>query len=286
MAYNVQHRMHANHVFFFPQLLVAFTIIASNLLLIHTIRKTNKLKVITFKLIYVLSIADIMAGVEMITIAMMRRLNGSKDYFTRTQFLVTVGEYPLAFFTTRMILLISVDRYLHLTRMNYSLIITHRRANILVLCNALFAVFEACILGITHNHFKFYVGFLTFVYLMCLVCIIIVIVLYHKALRSIRNRIHNGTLARENRNIRNAGRDVSKAVFMTLACLLSTMIPSLLLSPLPMYMPSQQWTYMAMYATGIIYYLNSTLNAVIIIYFSRDLRNCIKHLFLSNAQVN
>ena len=193
---------------------------------------------------------------------------------------VSLGiKNPLLSFGVLMTLVIAFDRYLHMTRMHsYSLVMRHRKANVLVICCALFAVLYACFKGIS-SHYDFYAELIITMTALGLACIIIILVLYYRALKSITKNVCNETLSAENRNIRNAGKEVSKAVFLILTCLLITMIPAIVFTSCLVFMPSQKWTKVAMYTSYIFFNLNPTLNAIIIIYFSLDLRSCVKQLF-------
>ena len=208
------------------------------------------------------------------------RMKASRDNFTLTENIVLLIRFPLGVFTTSMILLIAVDRYLHMTRMhNYSLIMTHRRANILVLCCALLTIIDACIVGISRQIFSVFVWLVTYQCIIGLACIMVAFILYYRGLRSLTNSINNANVPIESRNTRNTGRQLSKTVFSILACLLLTITPSYIMRTFLLHKASQHWSLVAVQASYIIYYLNSTFNAVIIICFSRDLMNCVRQLF-------
>ena len=267
--------------FFIPHLLVACTIIASNSILIYALRKRKKLEVITFKLIYVLSIVDVFSGIGDIIANLALELAEVREKYDITRRIVNVVLYPFNVFTTLMILLIAVDRYLHMTRMNsYSSIMTHRRANILVAFCALLALFNACIIVVSY-HFDFYEWFLTALCAVGIVSIIASFTLYCTALRSLTNSINSESLATQNRNIRNAEREISKAVFLILTCLVLTVTPNYICTLLWLHIPTQNWTMMALNTSYTTFYLNSTLNAAIMIFFSRDLRNCFRDMCAS-----
>lgn len=265
--------------FFIPHILVACTIIAINSILIYALRKRKKLRIITYKLIYVQSIADCFTGISiLIGDVVMELLSSNKDGTMALK--ISVGiKNPMICFGVLMILIIAVDRYLHMTRMNnYNLVMTHRKANILVICCAVFTVIYACMTRIS-NLYDFYAEVIITTTVIGLVCIIIIILLYYQALRSITNSVHSENLDIENRNIRNAGREVSKAVFLILTCLLFTMMPAIIFTSCLVLMKSQKWTQVALYTSYVFFNLNPTLNAIIVIYFSRDLRSCVRQLF-------
>ena len=264
--------------FFIPRLLAACTIILANSILIYALRRRNKLRVITFKFIYVLSIADVINGLSVITGNVVIE-QVPRKYYKMAKNVVRAALYPLSVFTILMILLIAIDRYLHMTRIHsYRLIMTHKRANILMLSCALTSMAIVCILGSSYLSATFHAVFSTTMCVLGLACIIVVLVLYYRALKSVRNSVHNSAFT-DNINIRNAGKEGSKAVFFILTCLLITVTPTFICSPLSLYIPSQEWTLLALYTAKVTFYFNSTLNAVIIICFSRDLRNCIRQLF-------
>ena len=270
--------------FFIPHLLVACTIIASNSILIYALRKRKKLEVITFKLIYILSIVDVFSGIGDIIANVALELAEVRENYEITRRIVNVVLYPFNVFTTLMILLIAVDRYLHMTRMNnYRSIMTHRRANILVTFCALSALFNACIIGASY-HFDFYEWFLTALCAVGILSIMVSFNLYYTALRSLTNSINSGSLATRNRNIRNAEREISKVVFLILTCLVLTVTPNYVCTLLWLHIPTQKWTMMALNASYTTFYLNSTLNATIMIFFSRDLRNCVRDMFTFQAE--
>ena len=192
--------------FFIPHLFVSCASMVSNSILIYALRKRKKLGVITFKLIYVLSIVDVFSGIANVIASVALELEVRTKYEI-TRRICTVVLYPFNVFTTLMILLIAVDRYLHMTRMNnYSSIMTHRRANILVAFCALSALFNAGIMEGSY-HFDFYEWFLTALCAVGIVSIIASFILYYTALRSLTKCINNESLATQNRNIRNAERE-------------------------------------------------------------------------------
>lgn len=279
MADNIELKIAVNRDFFILRFLVACTMIFSNSVLIYALRKRRKLKIITFKLMYILSIFDVFIGIGII-VGDVITTKASRKSFTMTENIILMIRFPLGVFTTLMILLIAVDRYLHMTRMhNYSLIMTHRRANILVLCCALLTILDASIVGISQRNFDVFVWLVTCQCTIGLACIIVVFALYYKGLRSLTNSINNGTVPVESRNTRNAGRQLSNTVFSILACLLLTITPSYILRTFLLHKASKHWSLVAVQASYVIYYLNSTFNAVMIICFSRDLMNCVRQLF-------
>ena len=280
MDYKLEDEIVTYQKFFLPNILVAVTTIVSNSILIYALRKRSKLVIITFKLIYVLSTADVLSGIAIMVGNVVLKLKASRKHYSTLIKIVRVFLYPLTAFTTLMILLIAVDRCLHMTKPHkYSRIMTHRKANILVTGTAILTVCGACIMGMSY-YYNFYAEFLTTKSVVGLFSMVLVFVLYHKALRSVTSGVQNRNLATKNRNIRNVGREASKAVFLILTCLLLTVTPFLIFAPLPLYMPDQKWTLMAQFTSEAIFYCNSSLNAIIIIYFSRDLRSCVRQLFV------
>lgn len=272
--------------FFIPQLLVACTIMASNSIFIYALRKRKKLGVITFKLIHILSIVDVFSGLADLIASVALELattKASEDYAITSR-IVGIVLYPFDVFTTFMILLLAVDRYLRMTRMNnYSLIITHRTANILVTLCALSTLFNTCIMGLSH-YFHFYRWFLTALCAIGIVSVAVSFILYYTALRSLAKGMNNRSLATQNRNIRNAEREISKAVFLILTCLVLTVTPTYICTLLWLHIPTQKWITMALNTSYLTFYLNSTFNAAVMIFFSRDLRNCVREMFTFQAQ--
>lgn len=279
MTYNLEDKIAAYKMVFVPNTLVSCVNIVSNSILIYALRKMNKVTVITFKLIYIMSIADVFNGISILARDIIIEVAASrkKDY-TMTKSVVNLIQCLLSAFTVLMILLTAVDRYLHMTRMNnYSQIMTHRRAKKLVLYCALSAFIGTCLMGASY-YFNFYEGFVTFLCVIGIVCTLLSFCLYYRALRSIKMRVDNRTFTEANRNIRNAGKEVSKAVLLIFLSLALTMTPMFILFPLRVYVP-RKWSFMALYASQSVFFLNSTFNAIIIIYFSRDLKNCVRQLF-------
>lgn len=282
MAY--KDAIYIDRKFFIPRILAACTIILANSVLIYALRRRNKLRVITFKFIYVLSIADVINGLSVITGNVIIEQVTTK-YHKTAKNVVRAALYPLSVFTILMILLIAIDRYLHMTRIHrYSLIMTQKRANVLMLSCALISMAIVGILGSSYLNATFHAVFSTTMCVMGLACIILVMMLYYRALKSVKNSVHNSALT-DYRNIRNAGKEASKAVFFILTCLLLTVTPTFICSPLSLYVPSQEWTLVALYAAKVTFYLNSTFNAVIIICFNRDLRNCVRKVFSNQNTV-
>ena len=284
MARQLEDKIAAYKIVFVPNILVSCANIVSNSILVHALRRRNKVRVITFKLIYILSISDILNAISILSGDILIEMAASrKEYYSTVKSIVNVLQYPLLAFSVLMILLTAVDRYLHMTKMNnYSQIMTHSRANKLVFYCALSAFIDACVTGASY-YLNFYEEFVTFLCVFGLVCILLSFGLYYKALRSITVRVDNASFSEENRNVRNAGKEVSRAVFFIFACLALTMTPTFILLPVRLYMP-QKSTYTALYTMNALFYFNSTLNAVIIIYFSRDLRSCVRQIL--NCKTN
>lgn len=66
MTYNLEDKIAAYKMVFVPNTLVSCVNIVSNSILIYALRKMNKVTVITFKLIYIMSIADVFNGISIL----------------------------------------------------------------------------------------------------------------------------------------------------------------------------------------------------------------------------
>ena len=117
----------------FLLLLSPITIIA-NATFIYALKKTQQLNTITNKFILIMNISDLGTGIFVLpTLAVMILI---KDSFRSCTFelIVQYGAFFLAYFSFFMLMCVSMDRYIHITKLNrYNAFMNEFRMKIIVL---------------------------------------------------------------------------------------------------------------------------------------------------------
>lgn len=119
-------------------ILVLLINVAINAVLCHAIVKLKLLSTISYRLVMVLNISDLcIAFIEqpLMSIGYLYAFHGVNQA-TNIQLVIQFGSFSLCQFSGVMILIIALDRYLHMKYLNrYATVMTSRRACILLLSN-------------------------------------------------------------------------------------------------------------------------------------------------------
>ena len=283
MAYEVTHRIFAYRRFFVPNLIVASSIILANSLLIRALRIRDKVRNISFKFVYILSIANFFIGLTVILENVFLPPRISKDYFLISWIVVTVLRVAEALFAQLIILLLAFGRYLQMTRkQSYDRIMTHRNANLFIMVSGLITICFAGIIAVCFYYGIYEKGIQSF-YAFAVLSVALVSVLYYRAVRSVTIRIQNDFSPR-NIRMHKASREISVATLFVLTSLLLTSTPLLIFGELTLFIFAKKWILDALYVSYLLYNVNSALTAIIIIYVNRDIRDYAIQLLTCRRQ--
>ena len=277
MAYDITYRVHTYCKFFVPNIVAACLIIVVNSLLIHAVRVRRKRRIISFKLIYILSIADVCSGIAIICESVTMCVISSEENYKIPWNVASVARVSQGIFAMFMIKLLAVDRYLQMSRVNnHMLVMSQGKVNISVVLCAVLTTCLAALISVSY-FYDFYAELIQMLCITGLFGIASVLVLYYRAVRSVTIRIQHDCSV-TNLNPRSSARELSIAIFVVLACLLLTIAPYFIFNIIAMHPSSQKWTILALYASYLVFNMNSALNAIAIFCFSQDLRTYIRQL--------
>ena len=256
--------------------IIAITNVFLNLSLSLLLKNTNQLGRLSSKLIICLSISDCCIGlIAQPILTYMCFTDGNNTSLCQAEktwrFLsVTLGE-----FSGLMILVISIDRYVHMRYLHkYQAIMTKRRAVTLIVA----VMFASLLAGISSTVLAEYNWFFAwFAALMCIDSLVIITIfaLYTKTFLSVKQHVGSLTMTASNSNKQNQPQTsnyshrLGKAVILILMSTVVSYIPYFAVkivyfyylhvnkveSP-PQLMQASYWVYLLVYA-------NSSLNAVI-----------------------
>ena len=267
--------------------LIAISNITVNTFLLHALNKLKKTSNISFLFVKFLSISDLSVGISQIIYLFCRCFIRSytPEMLITVEFTVQTIFYVTAPFSGGMILTIAVDRYIHMKYLTkYNIIMTRKRAWILIFMNFLFQIATAVslLLASFHGYFAKEQPILVAAYLIMFGGAVF---LYQGAFRSIRTRTRNssvgieplatGTRVSERRN---PSYDFLKTMMYVLISLVICYLPFLTLTTTRsvIVLCKRDVPYSLMYGLLWTYNLNfllSTLNPVIFITYNKDIRS-------------
>ena len=121
--------------------LISLSNIAINSLLIGAIYKCKKLKLLSFWFILWLSISDALVGFTSLIRESCLLASRAVPPLQRIQFFAYVMENFCINFSSTLVLIVALDRYIHMKHpLQYSMVMTKRRALVLGLCNTIFTI--------------------------------------------------------------------------------------------------------------------------------------------------
>ena len=144
--------------FIIPYLLLGIVNLIVNSFLIHALRRLDKLRTISYKLILCLTISDLFTGIELIVEEIMNiAFIRDESSIWRLAFL-GVG-FLLAQFSCLTTLAIAVDRYIHMKYLHkYSVVITNRKAILFCILNVLLSLIYGALLPLGMIYRFFFVS--------------------------------------------------------------------------------------------------------------------------------
>lgn len=262
--------------FFVPNILLGIINIILNSTLIHCLRKLNRLKKLSFKFILILSISDILLGISLlVSDIVLRFLDITERSITGLQITIVL-RMTIAIFSGCMTVVISVDRYIHIAYLTrYSSVMTKNLARLLIFA-AVIVTLGSIGFKILGLKFGFYMYTLFISSISVFLGLIVIFTFYCQAYRSINDRMKDSSINKDMIRRSDARKEFACVALVLLASLFISVTPYLVLHPLSWYYGDQQWAIFLANLFHVFVYLNSTINAIIIIYFDREIRNHLK----------
>ncbi len=265
-----------------PGLLLGTLCIIANSVLIHVLRKLQKLGTISFKLVLVLSISDILVGINTLMVFTLHEVV-DKEMQEAAGLCTNIALYFCGCFSFCMVSIIAFDRYTHMKYLtNYVTIMTNRRAIIMVGTALLMSgCFDAGM--ICARIF----GFVLPAQLTLNICSVLLIttlfILYFKTYRAIATRTRQMNLNNHAPAVaprrRNPGKEFSRSVLFIFATLVLCCTPYLVCSVYRLLDSSSKFDVFLELLIDCVFCTNSLLNAVIFLIFNRDLRRHVLQFF-------
>ena len=300
--------------------LLSLSCIIFNSFLIFALQRRKKLKLISYWLIFCLSSSDVFFGIfGLINESLVLKLKGAcwnNDLCYSTSCI----EFFFTNFSATFLLIIAIDRFIHMRySLRYQSIMTRGRAILLFCFNVIFTFHIVVTIMLLPKYqrefllkhllsYRIYRAVLSLVYLLIVVA---VCVLYIITYVSIKKRVNNtthalvtvtrgGDVVRENKikegepNVykqrRRPDQDFAICIMLIILLILAFEAPNLCINAYirvamlfqPRFTYSNEivlatnWTYLLMQ-------LNSTLNAVVLLVFSRELRKYTKTVFTRSS---
>ena len=296
--------------------LLSLSNILLNLFLIYALRQRKKLKVTSYWLIFCLSSSDVFFGISSAVNQSLWPTTKKKCWENDVCFAIDGCEFFFSNFSATFLLIIAIDRFIHMKYpLRYQSIMTKNRAILLFCFNAIFTFhivvtiiflpkYQRQFLLKHLRSYQIYRAVLSIVYVLI---VLSVCGLYITTYSSITRRVYNVTAApvmvmkevapsRDNdcnalqsslyRRRRRPNQDFKVCIVLIIILVLLLEVPNLFISVyirIAMLFNSRftysdeiilaaQWTY-------LLVQLNSTLNAAVLLVFSRELRQYTRRLF-------
>ena len=194
-----------------------------NTILIWALRRTRQTKTISFQFIIVMSASDITSAILSMTLLTTISFRQYQKYCWLTLSVQAVLN-ACNYFSTSMIFLIALDRYLHMKYLEqYSRKFTKRRGHLLIVIFLVLALFFSNFFILPHPPFVYSI-LATIYFAICMLFLISIIILYHKALATLRRKAHLVTSSIINKN-----RALGKAANRISLCIIALAGPIIIL---------------------------------------------------------
>ncbi len=267
-----------------PNIAVALVNIILNCFLIHALRKLKKLQNISHKLFVSLSISDICIGLSLLITEPAYWFVG-ENHVRILRVCSGILLFTFCQFSALSILLVAIDRYIHMRYLNkYHSIMNNRRAVMLVITNIILTM-ASTVTTVTGSVYGFgligslvpslgLLGVLTFI-----------TIVYMKAYRSLRRRTLSITLRRRDAVDlghtlrsdaiirRNPNQEFSKSILFVLGSLWVFYTPTAAFTAASNAEFVGDDVLICFYTALLLVYINCSVNVVIFISFNRQLRN-------------
>ena len=296
--------------------LLSFSNILLNWLLIYVLKQRKKLKVTSYWLIFCLSSSDVLFGISS-AVNQSVILATKKACWESDVCLATDGcEFFFSNFSATSLLIIAIDRFIHMKYpLRYQAIMTKRRAILLFCFNAIFTFHIVVTIILLPKYqrqfllkhllsYRIYRAALSVLYVLI---VLSVCGLYMVTYFTVMKRVYNVTAApsmimkeatpsRENdccvlqssiyRQRRRPNQDFKVCIVLIIILVLILEVPSLCVAAYIRFamLFNSRFSYsdevlFAIYWTYLLIQLNSTLNAAVLLVFSRELRQYTRKLF-------
>ena len=206
-------------------ILIGILNVAGNAILIWALRRTGQTKTISFQFIAIMSCSDLtigIGGMVFLTLTMFEQYQAS----WLLRFVTQITLLPFNSFSVLMVLLIALDRYLHMRYLErYSTVFTKKRGYFVVIISFVLSL-SLNLAFIPLLSQKLYAA------VQLLYCIIIIavlgsiLILYYKALCALRRRAHQitRTIIYQNKALGNAAKRVSICIFVLITPITTSLI--------------------------------------------------------------
>lgn len=273
-------------IFSIVNLVISVSNITTNSILIRTLWKLKKLNTTSYKFIFIQCISDTVVGSALLLSRIVLHSVSFTHYCNLKRYSDIICD-SLCMFSGIMVILIALDRYIHMRFLNrYSAWMTRRRAALLVICNVALSSLAAAAQVFAHLN-NFYPLMNLVLNGIAILIISGASVAYFSAFRSLNRRTKQLEFqtARSNdaRRKRNPTREFLKAMVSVLSALAFTFTPFVITSALVFVkrnnLVSAERTVIILYLTSRLFVCtNSSLNAVLYIILNRELRVYVLHI--------
>ena len=199
-------------------ILIGILNVAGNAILIWALRRTGQTKTISLQFIAIMSASDLASGIVgmvFLTITTIEKYQGSQLLKFVTQVILLTCNS----FSVLMIVLIALDRYLHMRFLDqYSTVFTNKRRYLAVIISFIIAI-STSIAVILMIYYKIYLAVQLIYFISTIVALSSILILYNKALRALRRNAHQitRTIIHQNKALGNAAKRISICIFVLTA---------------------------------------------------------------------
>ena len=260
-----------------PNILAALSSILVNSYLIYKLWKSKKLHSISYKLVAILSASDVCVGFALLAVEIFHRIvQDGEDYFILRACIGIFLDNSCQF-SGFMILLIAVDRYIHMKYpRQYIAIMTNSKAVAAVSMSMITSLcLTAIFLWALVKDFMF-IYFLT-VSIVAILVMHVLSILYIRAYRTVRNQtkpliLNNSSLQPVTVIRRDPNREFCRVVLYILAALWICHLPFIITAPMKHHarFKNEQNMIVCFFYSELLVFINSSLNAVLFTYFGNQ----------------
>ena len=250
--------------------------ISLNSSLAYIIWKISKLNTISYWFMFSLSLSDTAIGVAGLVYHSLvaSTLSGSATGNFKVEYAV-ITYSSFAGCSARFIFLIAIDRFVHMKYLTrYHSLMTKQRALLLVGMNLVLVSTEMLTMAFPAISI-FYYPTITFLHT---AGAIVSVMLYVWAFMSVKSRVDNSHL--DQSNVRRIDRHFAKGVLIIIISLIGCYTPPLAVVFCKYYL-RMDIKHSVMAWVRILIYLHSTLNAIILTVFNREIKNFLKRTLCS-----
>ena len=266
--------------------ILCLLIIAINSILIHAIRKLGKQKKVSFQFILCMNVSDILIGIIQLLLQLSILLPQPESLDAKTM----CAQFAI-YFVSQMsggsTILLGIDRFVHMKYLTrYNELMTKRRANMMIAASIVINFITSTLLTVSSAHkFFFYYNIILFPsYVIAMVCLFII---YLRAYLSVKQRVKSiglHTMRKPTGNrASNPEHKFVKMMLLILTCLFICYLPSVILGMVQTILlrhgPLSDYMKYAVICSYTIAYVNSMVNAILIIIANNQVKCYIIGMF-------